>query len=349
VGTDQVGARVGSSGREAVALDADRSTALLRLDAPVAVAIGDRFVLRRPSPGEVEGGGTVLDPLPPTGPARRRITLPRIAALRHAVVEQGAAASVVDALADLHGALAAERVAAAAAISRAPAEASAGATEPRLAADLEAELAADAVSLVVRSPADADGEARVPAAEIRRRLASRLARTTGLPERSATTLVDRLVSGLVSGGLLARDGERLRDPSVAAGPPPELLAAMDRLERLLNATAPPPLARAAEDAACPAAGIRALQSGGRIVRVEADLAWSAPAYHRLAAQALAMARAAPLSPAAFRDATGTSRRYVLAILEDLDRRGILQRGPDGHRPGPRAPRASPAGAGTRET
>ena len=47
--------------------------------------------------------------------------------------------------------------------------------------------------------------------------------------------------------------------------------------------------------------------------------------------------ASPLTPAAFRDATGTSRRYVMAILEDLDRRGILRRTPDRPRAGPRAP------------
>ena len=41
--------------------------------------------------------------------------------------------------------------------------------------------------------------------------------------------------------------------------------------------------------------------------------------------------------AAFRDATGTSRKYVMAILEDLDRRAILRRTPDGHVPGPKAP------------
>ena len=49
-----------------------------------------------------------------------------------------------------------------------------------------------------------------------------------------------------------------------------------------------------------------------------------------------MAAVAPLTPAAFRDATGTSRRYVLALLEDLDRRAVLRRAPDGHVPGPRA-------------
>jgi hypothetical protein len=44
-----------------------------------------------------------------------------------------------------------------------------------------------------------------------------------------------------------------------------------------------------------------------------------------------------LTPAALRDDTGTSRKYVMAILEDLDRRAILRRTPDGHVPGPRAP------------
>jgi hypothetical protein len=48
-----------------------------------------------------------------------------------------------------------------------------------------------------------------------------------------------------------------------------------------------------------------------------------------------MAAASPLSPAAFRDATGTSRRYVLVILEDLDRRGLLRRTGAGHVLGPK--------------
>jgi len=51
-----------------------------------------------------------------------------------------------------------------------------------------------------------------------------------------------------------------------------------------------------------------------------------------------MAGREPLTPAAYRDLTGTSRKYVLAILEDLDRRAILTRTPAGHIPGPRAPR-----------
>jgi hypothetical protein len=76
--------------------------------------------------------------------------------------------------------------------------------------------------------------------------------------------------------------------------------------------------------------------------LDADLAYATTTYDGIAATALALAAAAPLAPAALRDATGTSRKYVMAILEDLDRRGILRRTPDGHVPGPRAAQATAA-------
>ena len=78
------------------------------------------------------------------------------------------------------------------------------------------------------------------------------------------------------------------------------------------------------------------------MRLGPDLAWATATYKGLAALALDRAREAPLTPAAYRDATGTSRKYVMAILEDLDRRGILERTAAGHVPGPRAPRATSA-------
>jgi hypothetical protein len=117
---------------------------------------------------------------------------------------------------------------------------------------------------------------------------------------------------------------------------------MARLEAALSVAAPPSLAEAAALAGCPPEGIRALAADGRIVSLGRDLAWATPTYHRLAALALDRARVAPLTPAAYRDATGTSRKFVMAILEDLDRRGILQRTPEGHVPGPRVPGTTPA-------
>src|SRR5205823_5907593 len=59
-GTAEVMARV--SLLEGATLDpGETGWAQLRLAAPLAVAVGDRFVIRRPSPSETLGGGTVAD------------------------------------------------------------------------------------------------------------------------------------------------------------------------------------------------------------------------------------------------------------------------------------------------
>jgi hypothetical protein len=118
---------------------------------------------------------------------------------------------------------------------------------------------------------------------------------------------------------------------------------MDRLEAALTNLAPPPLGEAIRASGCPLAGVVALESAGRIVRLDPDLAYAAETYRDLALAALRMAQTEALTPAALRDATGTSRKYVMAILEDLDRRGILRRTPAGHLPGPRAALAAQIG------
>jgi hypothetical protein len=120
---------------------------------------------------------------------------------------------------------------------------------------------------------------------------------------------------------------------------------MDRLERALSEPAPRALSEAARMADCPPAGIRALEGSGRIVVIDDDFAYAASTYRELERLALDLAARAPLTPAALRDATGTSRKYVMAILTDLDRRGILRRTEAGHVPGARAPSLSvPRGA-----
>ena len=112
---------------------------------------------------------------------------------------------------------------------------------------------------------------------------------------------------------------------------------MDRLERALAVAAPPGLGQAARAAGCPPSGIHELERSGRIVVLEPDLAYASSTYGAITAQTVQLAAGKPLTPAALRDATGTSRKYVMAILADLDRQGILRRTPDGHVRGPRAP------------
>jgi hypothetical protein len=214
-----------------------------------------------------------------------------------------------------------------------------------LAADVRSALETAAIELVAAHHREAAMSAGLPLPRARAALLRRLralATVARADAPAAAMSLDRLLDGLVREGRLERIGDVLRDPGQERAVSGDLVTAMDRLEAALSVPAPPPLGEAAAAAGCPPEGVRTLATDGRIVRLGPDLAWSSREYHRLAAVALELARTRAITPAAFRDATGTSRKYVLAILEDLDRRGILQRTPEGHIPGPRAPR--PGGA-----
>jgi selenocysteine-specific elongation factor len=301
--TEQVDALVVRGPREAIELPDGSSLALLRLEREIAVAPGDRFAMRRPSPGSTAGGGVVLDADPPRGISRRRLTADRATALR---------TGGPDARLDLHGALVREG------------------EPPRLAPDVATALAGRAMALVAEHHAAQPASPGIPLATLRPALAIAARRLATLGRTAADAVARATIDGLVADGSLARDGDLLRDATRAAGLPAEVRAAMGRLEAALDVPAPPALGEAARIAGCPAEGIRALEREGRIVRPEPDLAWAATRYRELARQAVSMAAAGPLTPAAFRDATGTSRRYVLVILEDLDRRELLRRTDAGH-------------------
>ena len=82
LGTAAAEAIVGRSGRDALELPGGAAAAVLRLDASLAAATGDRFVLRRATTsGPAVVGGVILDPLPARGVSRRRQTPERVAAL----------------------------------------------------------------------------------------------------------------------------------------------------------------------------------------------------------------------------------------------------------------------------
>ncbi|HYK94903.1 MAG TPA: selenocysteine-specific translation elongation factor [Candidatus Dormibacteraeota bacterium] len=316
LGTDQLDARM-----RRVAVEA--RIALLALERETAAFRGARGVLREPASGAVVAGVTVLDVRPPRGISRRRMTADRLEGLAGAI-ERGDPVAIEDATVALHGARVSGR-------------------ELRVAPDVRAALEASALELVAAHHRGAPMSAGLPLPRARAGLLKRLRSLATIERRDAAAAeaaVTSLVDELVASGRLARDGDFLRDPMREQAVPRELHAAMARLESVLSVPAPPALGDAARATGCPPEGVRALQAEGRIVRLGPDLAWATTEFHRLAGAALERARVEPLSPAAFRDATGTSRRYVLAILEDLDRRGILRRTEAGHVPGPRAPAAS---------
>ena len=316
--TDSVDARIGPVGATWPALDAgDRGqalTAIGRLAQPVATMVGARAVLRDPGSGRVVAGVTVLDPRPPRGVSRRRATPTRLRALATAVgaIEASGAVPLEGpdasaALLDLHGLRGGE-----------------------LAPDVTRALGAAATVKV------GDG---IGIAELRAHLGRELRRLVSVERGaapSATAALDRFVSGLVAAGTLVRAGDRVMDPARRSTGDAALEASMARLESLLDVNVPPSLAEAARAAACPPDGIRRLETAGRIVRVEDDLAWAEARYAALRSLVVELARRGPVAPAAFRDAIGGNRRVSLALLEDLGRRGVLRRTEAGHVLGPRA-------------
>jgi selenocysteine-specific elongation factor len=317
LGTAAAEAVVGRSGRDALELPGGAAAALLRLDAFVAAATGDRFVLRRAATsGPAVVGGVILDPLPARGVSRRRQTPERVAALA-AAAQAGELAAVDAARIELHGIVVNER---------------------HVAADVRVAATAAALDAVRAHHAARPGDAGPTLAALRSAAARALRRQATVSAGDAAARAAVLVDELVSEGRLVREGDRVRAPDhQPAGADPEVAAAMDRLVEALAVLAPPSLRDAAAAAGCPPAAIRELERNGRIVVLDEDLAYAMPTYRDLAAKALALAAREPLAPATFRDVTGTSRRYVMPILEDLDRRGILRRTPAGHVPGPRAP------------
>jgi selenocysteine-specific elongation factor len=314
LGTVRITGFLGRGGRDGMDLGNGEGSAILRLDRAIAAAPGDRFVLRRPSPIETLAGGRVLDPEPPRGVARRRTTPERVRNLAGAAVDS---AAWCDARLDLHGAL--------------------GGAPPAIAPDVAVSIDDVLVEEVDRRPG-------VRVAELTRTAVTALRRLVSLPVPAGEVgddigrrIVGARLEQLVESGRLIRAGDRVSLPgAMVAGPSATLLAAMERLVASLSTVTPPPLGLAAREAGCPPEGVRLLEAENRIVRLDGELAWAFPTYRGLVERALTLAANGPLTPAAFRDATGTSRKYVMAILEDLDRRAILRRTPDGHVPGPRA-------------
>ncbi len=331
LGTESVDATLRRGRRDAAGLPDGRRVATLRLSRPIAAAVGDPFVLRVPSPAATAAGGLVLDAAPPVGASRRGASAEALLALA-AAWTAGDAAEELAARVRLHGLLP----------SAGDEDPPPGirAVGPWLLTDASAAtLEVEALTLVGTHHDTEPLAAGAPLAGVRRALARSLRRRVTADERTAASVADALVDTLVADGRLARTGDLLRDPRRSTGTlPPDVLAAMDRLEATLAVVAPPAFGEAARLARCPAEGVRALEAAGRIVRVEPDLAWAGTTYRELEALALRLADRSPLTPAALRDATGTSRKYVMALLQDLDRRGVLRRTPDGHVRGPRASR-----------
>lgn len=310
--------------------DGQTGWAQLQLREPVAVARGDRFVLRLPSPSATLGGGMVVDP----HPRRRYRRQDHEAVARLQALASGSPRELL--LQVLSEAPLAVREAIAAS------ELDVATARETLAALLDAgEIIALRNNAV--PGALAEGEVLL-AARTWERLRSRLIATIeeyhqahplrlGMPLeecRSRARLpegyADLLLARALAQGDIAQTGTlvRLASHQVTLTPADER-----RVQALLEAFArepfTPPSAAQAEEQVGPTL-LQYLIDTGQLVRANSEVLFSREAHAQLEALLRQqLAAQGSITVATFRDLTGASRRYALAFLEDMDQRRVTRR------------------------
>jgi len=303
----------------------------VELDRPLALVAGDRFVLRDAGRRTTAGGGTVLDADPPPRPRGHAARLARAVALdaRAAALATGDRVALFGLAVQERGHAAVERVAAAVGLD--PAATAEAVRAARLLVLREggrahgvSPRAAARWSAGVGTALAAHHEAHPLERLAPRAVALGAARESGCPDALAAPFLDALVGVR----RVVADGPGVRIPDHVVALDPASARARTALLAALSADPfrPPALGAAAGVAGASAALIRELEAAGDLVRLGPDLAVPPPTLD-LAVGRLRAAAAAegPLTAARAKQALGTSRKYALPLLEELDRRGRTRR------------------------
>jgi selenocysteine-specific elongation factor len=317
VGTAEVMAKV--SVLEGDAIEAGSAAwTQLRLADPVAAAVGDRLVIRRPSPSETIGGGAIAD----LAPARARRRADTVAALER----RAAPSALPRLLASLDvprtGAEAGERSGLdAAERDAAVTEALASGEAVALADALVARPAFEAFAThVLRVCAQghrrAPLRAGVPREEVRVAVA--------LPPKRFAALVQRLVADhrlAERGAALALPEHRPQLSLAQEGAWVKARAALAR-----DPTRPPSPAQLETDFGLDRELVAALGERGDLVRIGTEAVYLPDTVARFAeAVVTELAAARTITVARARDLTGSSRKHVLPLLQFLDDHGLTRR------------------------
>ncbi|MDP9282003.1 MAG: selenocysteine-specific translation elongation factor [Chloroflexota bacterium] len=290
----------------------------LRLAAPVAVAVGDRLVIRRPSPSETIGGGAVAD----LATVRLRRRAETVAALERRTAPSAASRLLASLDVPRTLAEAAERS------GLAPVERDAATDE--IVADGRAVRLGDA--LVSRDAFEA-------LATHVERICAKAHRTTPLragasreEARSALGLSAKrfngLVEQLVAQKRLAERGSALALPSHR----PQL--SEDQERRWLSARAalakeplqPPSPSQLEAEHGLDRELVAALAERGDVVRIGTEAVFlPAAVTHFARAVVDELAASGTITVARARDLSGSSRKHVLPLLQFLDDRGLTRR------------------------
>jgi selenocysteine-specific elongation factor len=303
-----------------------RGFARLRFSAPVIAYPGQRAVLRRPSPAETVGGALILDPV--AAPIRGK-SAPRLAVLEAALA--GDVDGIAERLAEAGGGLVS--VAEVARLARRREAEVKGRLAPRFGA-LDADRLASMEAVAAAREAYLDALAAA-----HRETPARAAISVGqvraaLARLAAREVIARAERDLAADGAIRLAGNLVALPShdPFAALSPEALARLGQIERGLRdgGASPPDAARLTGPAGLEGADpplLDLLIESGRAVRLRNVALRQSLVFHR---DALAAARAA--LDAAFPDQTafatgearaalGTSRKFIVPLLEHFDALG----------------------------
>ncbi len=331
LGTAEVVTRVRLLGRETLP---PGETGLLQLEPahPVVARRGDRFILRRPSPGETLGGGQVLDPFP----ARRykrfaEATLARLQALTQATPEELLRQALNEAgLVQLSTLIATTGLSHDEALSAAQTLADAGEM-----VSLSGVLGVNAwlvdtshlnrlrdraLGWVSRYHRENPLRLGMPREELKSRL------------RLPSAAFQALMAHLEAQGRLKANGHRVALPDHRVRFTGQQQRQVDALWRAFAAqpTSPPTAKSCREQVGDEV--FQALIELGELVPVSPEVIFRREDYERLRADVVAWLRErGTITVADLRDRWRTSRRYALAFLEHLDAIGVTVREGDRRR------------------
>jgi selenocysteine-specific elongation factor len=288
----------------------ERGFARVHVEAPLVLAIGDRFVMRDAGRDRTVAGGVVLDPLPP----RRAGSEP----------EKRLAARAAASDADLAALVVAERGAIPVA-------------DLGPASGLDPTGIADAVSAdgwwLSRATVERARAAAVDTAAAHHRehpldpgaprsaIRTAVAAAMPSPIRAAA---DAALDALLDEGALVRDGATLRLPAHR----PAVGERSPELERVVEAVAaggatPPTIADLTTAGHARAVVDAAIRMGG-VVRIAPELVVT-PAFVDRAVAEIRSAGPSGMTVGALRERLGTSRKYAVPLVEYLDTRGLTVR------------------------
>ncbi len=328
IGASEVQARVRLLGVEELR-PGEEGWLQLEPEQPVVAVRGDRYILRRPSPGETLGGGIVVEPLPPGRHKRfSEEVLRQLEALR-----QGSPADVL-----FQAALATGLAPAREAANRAR-------LSPEQAADALQELLENGQLVQLEpGPLSPQSDLYVAAQPLWTPLTQKALHEVnayhhnfslrpGMPReelKSRLKLAARPFNAAlrrwVGQGQLAEEGTLVQAPGFAVRLSAQQEAAVTRLMQRFSAApyAPPSVKEAQAELGDEL--YAALLELGRLVQVSQDVVFRAEDYQALRDWIEQHFQSeSTLTVAQFRDQFNTSRKYALGFLEHLDAIGVTAR------------------------